>query len=531
MRLKKVVIFLVVVGLGIAGTSTLTFAQKSEKYGGTLIYSNANEFPLNDPHKYKGSAAREMLAPVYSTLFCYTAEGTLANDLAVSLDIIKPNIFRVKIRNDVKFHNGTPLRASDVIYSYNRILDPKTGAMYRGHFEAIESMKAEDNYTILFTLKQPVSPDWFTEVLAQVEAAILSEQWMKAQNRDWTEHMGSGPFMWERFVYGVKAVVKRNPNYYRSDEQGNRLPYLDRIEFVGYTDPALRVVAFRVGDVDCDGFIPWEHLKEFMTYPNVNIDLSMEAFMELTYNVAAPPFNNKLVRKALAYAIDRDKIAQMAFFGFAEPMYGGVLGYMPWSWTYNPASKNRFSYDPKKAKQLLAEAGYPNGFSASILTSQDDQMHIDTSQVIVEELKAIGVNVTIRLEEWGRRVASGNKEDYQLAINGKSPRMLDPDWLATYYHAKVGGFYHRPAKWNFPGMDSNLDKARTLVDKKERMKLYAQWEELYLDECPSIFLVFRQTGGLRSKRIQGFKYFPGVLRTSSTKALESTWIDKSYKRK
>ena len=472
-----------------------------------------------------------MLAPVYSTIFRYTPEGTLVNDLAASLDVVKPNEFRIKIRNDVKFHNGTPLRASDVIYSYNRILDPKTGAMFKAQFETVESMKAEDDYTILFTLKQPVSPDWFKEILAQVETAILSEQWMKAQNRDWTEHMGSGPFMWDRVVYGVKSVVKRNPNYYRSDEQGNRFPYLDGIEFVGYTDPALRVTALRSGDADCDGFIPWEFLKGFMADQNANIDLSMEAFMELTYNVAAPPFNNKLVRRALAYAIDRNKIVQMAFFGFAEPMYGGVLGYMPWSWAYNSASKNRFSYDPKKAKQLLAEAGYPNGFSASLLCSQDDQMHIDTAQVVVEELKAIGVNVTIRLEEWGRRVASGNKEDYQLAINGKSPRMLDPDWLAAYYHGKVGGFYHRPAKWDFPQMDSILDKARSFVDRKERMNFYVQWEDLYFDESPSLFLVFRQTGGLRSKRVQGYKFFPGVLRTASTKSLESTWIDKTYKRK
>jgi peptide/nickel transport system substrate-binding protein len=251
--------------------------------------------------------------------------------------------------------------------------------------------------------------------------------------------------------------------------------------------------------------------------------------MNLMFNVAKPPFDNKLVRQAMAYAIDRSKIVKLAFYGYGRPIYGGILGYQTWSWANNPASRDRFRYNPERAKQLLAQAGYPNCFSVPILTSADDQMHIDTSQVVVEDLKAIGCNVTIRLEEWTRRVDSGNKEDYLLAINGTGPRMVDPDWVSQYYHSKLPGFYHRPANYNYPDMDALLDKARVTADREARKKLYAQWEELFLTENPAIFLVYRDTGGVRQKAVNGFQFFPGAARTASTDGLETAWLDKTSK--
>jgi peptide/nickel transport system substrate-binding protein len=275
--------------------------------------------------------------------------------------------------------------------------------------------------------------------------------------------------------------------------------------------------------------VPWEFLKNFMNDPKVTVDLANEAYMNLVFNVKKPPFDNKLVREAFAYAIDRSKIAQLAFYGFANPVYGGILGYQPWSWAHNPASKDRFQYNPARAKELLAKAGHPNCFSAAILTSADDQMHIDTSQVLVEDLKAIGCNITIRLEEWTRRVNSGNKEDYLLAINGTGTRMVDPDWLSLYYHSKLPGFYHRPASYDYPEMDALLDKARLMTDRSARKKIYAEWEEMFLKENPAIFLVYRQTGGIRQKTVRGFEFYGGSARTASADGLEQAWLDNASK--
>lgn len=519
----------VALGLLFFGAFGTVPAQQSEKYGGTLVFSNANHYPIIDPHKYRGSAGREMLAPVYSTLFQYTPDAKVAEDLATSLEVASPKVFKVTIRKDAVFHDGTPVRASDIAYSFTRILDEGVGAQLRAQFRVLESVKAQDDFTAVFTFKEAVTVDWFKEMTSQVEAPILSEKWMKAKPRDFSEHMGSGPFMWDKFTAGVKATLKRNPRYYRYDADKNRLPYLERLEFAGYTDTALRVAALKAGDVDMDGFVPWEFLKDFTDNPKVAVDLANEAYMNLVFNVSKPPFDNKLVRRAFAFAIDRSKIAKLAFYGFGTPVYGGILGYQPWSWAYNPASRDRFQYSPEKAKQLLAQAGHPNCFSAAILTSADDQMHIDTSQVIVEDLKAIGCNITIRLEEWTRRVNSGNKEDYLLAINGTGPRMVDPDWVSQYYHSKLPGFYHRPAAYNYPEMDALLDKARLLTDRDARKKLYAQWEELFLEENPAIFLVYRQTGGVRQKTVHGFEFSAGAARTASTNWLEGAWLDKSSK--
>lgn len=523
---------LLLIGVVVLVGVCLPSLAASEKYGGVLMYSSQNEFPLPDPHRYTGSAQREEMAPVYSTLFQYTVEGTVVNDLALTFEVVTPTLFKVTLRPDVQFHDGTPLRASDVVYSFNRILDPDTGAQLRGQLSVLDKVVAEGDFTVLFHLKEMVPPVWFKEIAAQIEAAILCEKWMNAHpDWDYTEQNGSGPFIWEEFIYGVKAVLKRNPNYYRFDEEGNRLPYLDGIEFVGYTDPPLRVAAIRAGDLDCNEHVAWEYLDEFVADPNTVVDLPTEAFMDITFNVGVPPFDNKLVRQAIAYAIDREKVAALAFYGYATPIYGGILGYQPWSWAYNPNSRDLFEYNPEKAKDLLAQAGYPNGFKAAILTSADDKMHIDTSTVIVEDMAAIGCDITIRLEEWGRRVASGNSGDYEFAISGTGAKMLDPDWLAGYFHGDLGGYYHCPANWDFPEMDRLLDQARATLDQEERKELYWQWDEMMADECAEIFLVYRQSGGVRQKWVHGFQSFPGGLETASTEGLENTWLDETCPRK
>jgi ABC-type transport system substrate-binding protein len=530
MKTGKLLLIVACVGLIAAATSSPVSAQRSDKHGGALIYSNANNYQLTDPHRYRGSAGREFIAPMFSTLFMYNVNAEVVPDAATSMEVVSAKEFRVNLRDDVKFHNGTPLRANDVVYSIKRILDPKTGAQLRGQLTEIQDIKAVKNHAVLFTFKHTVSPEWFREMMAQTESSILSEAWMAGRTGELTEYMGSGPFMWESFVSGVKITEKRNPNYYRKDADGNRLPYLDRLEFVGYPDSARRVTALKAGDVDLDGFIPWELLEKFTKDPNFDVDIATEAFMDLTFNVKQPPFDNPKVRQAFAYAIDREKIAQLAFYGFATPIYGGILGYQPWNWAYNPQSKGAFEYNPDKAKKLLAEAGYPNGFKASILTSADDQMHIDTSQVIVEEMKKVGVDIDIRLEEWGRRVAAGNKGDYGLAISGTGAKMLDPDWVSAYFHAGEG-YYHRPAGWDFPEMDKLLDTARVTQDQNKRKELYQKWDNMFVKESPEVFLVYRATGGVRQKWIHGFKYFPGGLNTASADSLEHTWIDKNSPRK
>lgn len=506
----------------------------SERYGGTLVWSGPNNYPTADPMQYRGSAVRECLAPVYSTLFQYLSDGQIVGDAALSIEAISSTQFRIVLRPGIQFHNGDPVTARDVVFSVKRMQDPATGASkWRSQLAVVTEVRAVDDFTLDFTLKEPRSAQWMQEIFAQVETPILSEAWVTAKGAAWdyTQHMGSGPFMFSEFRYNDRVILVRNPNYYRFDADGNRLPYLDRIEFVGYRDNALRIAAIKSGAVDCDAYMPWENIDEVKAISSLTVELTPEAFMSVTFNVARPPFDNKLVRQAFAYAIQREKVVDLAFYGYSSPIYGGILGNPKWGWAYNPASANRFEYNPAKAKELLAQAGYPNGFTAAIVTSADDQMHIDTSQIVIEDMRAIGVDITMRLVDWGQKVSIGNSEDYDLASNGELALMLDPDWLSSTYYGAVGGYYVRPANWNFPEMDRLLDQARVTFDINERKSLYAQWEELYLDECPSIFLVNRDTAAIRQNWVQGFTFHRGGLRTQSADSLEHAWLDTSSPRK
>ena len=151
MKRKRLGIGCLALGILLLGTSGGVLAQQSGKYGGILVFSNANHYPVNDPHKYRGSAAREMLAPVYSTLYQYTMDGKIAEDLATSLEVPSPKVFKVTLRKDVAFHDGTPVRASDVAYSFNRLLEAAVGAQLRAQFQVLESVKAQDDFTVLFS--------------------------------------------------------------------------------------------------------------------------------------------------------------------------------------------------------------------------------------------------------------------------------------------------------------------------------------------------------------------------------------------
>jgi len=531
MRKSRVLLTLILI-FAVAFISFSGFASNENKeYGGEVIYALEDTIPALDPHKYGGHPPRAVLAPVYSTLYRYSPDREVVEDLASSFEVVDEKRFRIKIRDDVTFHNGGKLTAEDVKYTVSRIQDPAIGAQWQPQLKIINEVEIIDDYTFDLVLEKIIPPGLIKEYFAQTETAILDKDWMENNDPNFEDpsgHNGSGPFIFEKRTYGVGVTLKRNPNYYRKDEDGNSLPYLDEIVFRSYTDIENRMTALKAGDIDLDYFLPWAHAKTIEERPDILVTATPYTFMDLTFNVGREPFDSALVRRAVAHAIDREAVIQTAFNGYGVPVTGGPFSAPAFKnhWAYETETQGSLEYDLDKAEKLLEQAGYPNGFEAKLLTSATDRMHWLTAQVVQAGLKKIGCDVKLQMEDWAKRVETGNQGDYQFAINGTSLHFLDPDSLSQYWYGPTPPNYHRPANWDFPKLDSLLEEARNTVDREKRKELYLEWEKLFVEESPDVVYIQRSSTHANWDYVKNFEWSTGPGGTASSEWLEKAWVSK-----
>ena len=505
------------------GHTQLPAPGEAPRYGGTLIWGFEVEPPTLDPHRWGGTDSATVIASIYSHLFKWGPGGRIVNDLVESWREVSPTEFEFRLRRGVRFHDGTPLTARDVEYSLKRILDPAAGAVWRAQLAIIREIQIIDDFRFRLRLSAPISPDLLKEILSMPHTAIVSKEWMTSKPRNFAlEHNGSGPFRWVERRPGVSIKLERNPYYY---EKGR--PYLNGILFVIYRDEELRTAALKTGVIHVNHYLPWKDVEAVSKDPNIKVGMTSWAFLDVTFNVREKPFDDKRVRRAVGYAVNRRAIVDAAFFGYGEPISGMALSgsHLKGKWYYNPDTSGFWEYNPGKARELLKEAGYPNCFSATILTSADHHMHWVTAEIVQAGLNAIGCNVSVDKRDWVTRVTLGNREQYQFAINGKGPFLSDPDFYMTWYHSKLSPFYHRPAGYNFPELDALLERARTLPTRKERLALYKEFERKFLEESPAILLAYRkQPTGFR-KNVRGLEVLEGPGWPLMGYLLEGVWLE------
>lgn len=517
------VILVLVLGSWLVGSGLATeVARAQPRVGGSLVWGFEVEPPPLDPHRWGGTDSATVIVNVYSTLFKWTYGEKIVNDLVDQWTMVSPTEYRVRLRRGVRFHDGTPLTSADVEYSLGRILTPATGATWRGQLAIIRRVEVIDDLTFRLHLSAPIAPDLLRELLSMPHTAILSKRWMAQPRNFAVEHMGSGPFKFAERRHGISILLERNPYYY---EEGR--PYLNRVLFTIYPDEELRTAALKTGVIHVNHYLPWKDIETMSKDPGIAIGMTDWAFLDVTFNVTAPPFNDRRVRQAVGYAVNRKAIVDAAFFGYGAPITGGVLSgaHFKGQWYYNPDTAGYWEYNPTRARELLREAGYPNCFRATILTSGDHHMHWVAAEIVQAGLNAIGCNISVDKREWGTRVALGNREQYQFAINGKGPFLSDPDFYMTWYYSKLAPLYHRPAGYNFPGLDALLERARSLTDQKERLALYKQFEQEFLKESPAIPLVFRTQATAYRKKVRGLEVLRGPGWPLTGKLLENVWLD------
>ena len=325
---------------------------------------------------------------------------------------------------DASFHNGKPVTSADVKWTLEQVAAPTSSAYLRTQFQGTQSIETPDAHTVRLVMKEPVAtlPEWLATFYMPIVAAGTGS----ADELP----VGCGPFVLKSYERGVKLEMTAFDKYYKPG-----LPKLKAIRLIAYPDENLRAAALDAGDVDLIEYVPWQSMDAIEKNPKLKMQSTFGPFMYLTFNARSGPFKDARVRQAIAYAIKRDDIVKTAFFGRGAALAGMPL---PKGTTfYEPSLADTWSYDPDRAKKLLADAGLPNGFTCTLLSTAQYGMHKMTAEVAQQDLAAIGIQAQLNLPDWPTRVALGNRGQYRISVMGTALDSNDPDFAhhASRRHA------------------------------------------------------------------------------------------------
>jgi ABC-type transport system substrate-binding protein len=499
-------------GTGTGATATATGG--TPKAGGVLRYGLSADIVNFDPNVSTGAAAGDAKVMLYDTLITYDADGNLAPGLAESWQAIDAKTFRFNLRRGVVWHSGDPFTADDVRFTFERIADPSVGAYLAGRLKSISQIETPDDHTVVVHLSAPNVV--FPYVVADTNCLICNRKYASGHDLK-TAPMGTGPFVFGGRQPGVQIVLHKNPRYFLPG-----LPYLDGITFYPKPDDNARVTALLAGDVDFIDYVPYTQMAAIQRNPKLTLYGDKEVgFGWLAFNVQQKPFDDVRVRKACAYALNRQVIAQTAFQGFGAPMDGGLI---PQGWVgYDPSLQNTYAYNPDQAKQLLREAGFPNGFKTTILSTSTYSVISGPAQATQALLQQIGIDAQLELQEWQIFLKSVAAGTYPAHVWGSAFQYRDPDAL-TNFVSGAEGFLPKDIHFDDPEVDQLLVQGRSTADAAQRQQIYAAVDKRILDLCPMTWLVRREQAEASQSYVKGYRHLAAGSWTQVM--LKQTWLDK-----
>ncbi len=462
-------------------------------YGDMIIAGSIGEPSNLIPMLSSDSSSHEIASYIYNGLVKYDKDLNITGDLAESWEISKDNLsITFHLRKGVKWHDGKPLTAHDVMYTYKVTIDPKTPTPYSGDFKLVKKAEVLDDHTFKVTYDKPFAP-----ALISWSGAILPRHLL--EGKDITNSplkrgpVGTGPFIFGEWVPGDRVILTANPDYFEGR------PYIGRYMMKIIPDSATMFLELKSNSIDMMGLAPLQYVKQ-TDYPAFKREFNKYkylafAYTYIGYNLRHAFFKDKRVRQALAHAINKQEIIDGILLGQAVEATGP---FKPDMWAYN-GNVRRYEYSPEKALALLREAGFERGsdgllrknglpFEFTILVNQGNVVRIQSAELIQRRLAAVGITMKIRVLEWATLVNDFiDKRNFEAVLLGWTiPN--DPDLFDVWHSSKRG-----PKELNFTSfenreVDELLVKARHTLDRPERKKCLDRIQEVLAEEQPYTFL-------------------------------------------
>ena len=398
-----------------------------------------------------------------------------------------------KLRQGVKFHHGRVLDAEDVVATMKRILDPATGSRARTSLSMVDNVLAIDAQTVKFDLNIPYAG--FADIFADRQLRIVPKDKLAELS---THPIGTGPFMFKSWSPGDRLELVKNPDYF---EKG--LPKLDGVTLRIVPESAARMAALESGAVDIVWSMPYESVEKFKNHPNVRTDgVSTPTWDGVILNNDRAPFKDVRVRQALALTVDKSAIVELALFGQGDPTFSPIPPSHPYfnkSLKFNPP-------DIAKAKKLLADAGFPNGFDISMQVPQEREQRVRVGVAVRDMARAAGIRINVE------RVPFAS---YTANVAGKAQMYVDGYFARPTVDAAIHPFYHSQGSWNKQlwlykdaRVDQLLDDARKTNDEAARKVIFEKFQAIVEETVPGIIAYSAAHVNGVSKKVEGFKSTP-----------------------
>jgi len=445
-------------------------------------------------------------APLVEVDAVYNPKPGLAESWDVSPDL---KTYTFKLRRGVKFQDGTDFTAAAVKFHFDRIVDPATKATVALPY--LQSLEVVDDYTVRFNLKSPSVA--FPNVLNERAGLIPSPVAVQKYGQDFGRNpVGAGPFRFVEWLQDDHITLQRFDGYYQKG-----LPYLDQVIFKMIPDSAVLLTNLRSGNVDLMQNPPDADLARLKDSTELKTQIAPGTTTYQMYiNSKRAPFDNKALRQAVAYAVDRDAIVKGLTFGL-HPVAQGLLN--PSSWAYDP-NIHPYTRDLEKAKQKLVEGGQPNGFSFELVIPSNPEYRA-YAEAIMGQLAEVGIKAqprSVSLTE-AAGLTGGRDQAYQ-ALAGTIVARPDPDLAFTDASHSTGGHNYGRYGADAPIIDQLIEKARATADPAARKEIYRQLQQTINDEALDVFFYQRSISAVMSPKVQGYK----VVADSAYRNLPGTWL-------
>ncbi|HLT59136.1 MAG: glutathione ABC transporter substrate-binding protein [Limnochordales bacterium] len=458
----------------------------------TVVVANPGEPPTLDANMTFNGFSFLVTNQILETLV-YKDEAGFQPRLATAWEAVDERTWRLKLREGVTFHDGTPFDAHAVKFTIERILDPANRAQGRFVVSMIEEVRVIDAHTVELVTSSPFAP--LLAHLTHPMTAIVSPAAVERLGEDFGRHpVGTGPFVFESWQAGDQVILRRNEHYWGG------APAIETVIIRTIPEPATQVVELRSGAVDFIFNVSPDHMNDLSSRPGIAVrkELGWGSTL-LGFNVTQGPLADVRVRRAIAHALNTDAMATQLRQGLAVPATTGLVPETVWG----AAEVGRYPYDPAEARRLLAEAGYPNGFRTSLLAFESPELR-QIAEAIQFLLGEVGIQVEVQILEYGAYSALVTEPDREgMFLTTWGTVTLDSDYTlyALLHSSQIPdnnfSFYRNEE------VDRLLDEARRNADEAFRLEAYRRVAEIVQEELPIMALYYPLFSYAKNARVEG----------------------------
>lgn len=471
-----------------------------------VVIAVGSNFTSLDPYDANDTLSQAVAKSFYQGLFGFDKDMKLVNVLADSYTVSEDGLtYTIKLHPGVKFQDGTDFNADAVKVNLDRASNPDSHLKRYNLFKMIAKTEAVDATTVKVTLKAPFSA--FINNLAHPSAVMISPAALTKYGKEIGFHpVGTGPYTLEQWNQTDFVKVKKFDGYWKKGE-----PKLDTITWRPVVDNNTRAAMLQTGEADLAYPVPYEQAALLEKNGKLNLVTSPSILQRyISFNVTQKPFDNIKVRQAINYAINKQALIKVAFAGYAVPAEGPLPANIEYSAKYQP-----WPYDPAKARELLKEAGYPNGFSTTLWSSHNSSTAQKVIQFAQQQLAQVGIKVTVTAFDAAQRAAQvenvGQKESgLRMFYTGWSASTGEADWALTPLFATQSAppKQFNTAFYSNPQVDKDLSDALNTTDKAAKAKLYKDAQDKIWADAPWAFLATERLLSASNKRLSGFYVMP-----------------------